>query len=273
MTRILAFAFILTVVTATGCSSLETRPVNTARAAAVDAPDALLSDILGDYVRDGRVDYATLSTDPRLDDYVAWLAVTDPDSQFTSDSDRLAFWINAYNAYTLKLICDNYPVTSINDLHFGGKIVGTVTKRTAWDHAFAVVGGTTYTLNAIEHEIIRKRFSEPRIHFALVCAAVSCPPLRAEAYTGDRLDAQLTDQARLFLNADDKNRFDLDQRTARLSRIFDWYKSDFGGSDGAVLGFVLPYLPDRIRADVEDDPAAWRVEYMSYDWALNSLQY
>ncbi len=251
-----------------GCASVEVSPIDTTLAASVDDPSGLFTSILEAHVHDGLVDYAKLTDDPRLDVYVAWLARTDP-STLAGEKDRLAFWINAYNAYTLKLIRDNYPVTSINDLHSGGRIIGYVTKKTAWDKAFAVVGGETYTLNHIEHKIIRPRFSDPRVHFALVCAAMSCPPLRAQAYEGNQLDEQLDEQGRVFFAESAKNYFDLDTKTAHLSKILDWYKGDFGENDRDVLLAISPYLDDAVRASIESDPAAWDIEHTHYDWSLN----
>lgn len=256
--------------TVQACSSVEVRPVDSAAASEVRDPDALFSAILADHVREGHVDYARLREDRRLEQYVAWLSVTDPDSAYSDPAARLAFWINAYNAYTLKLICDNYPVESINDLHFGGIVIGTVTNKTAWDNEFAVVGSATYSLNDIEHNIIRKRFSEPRIHFALVCAAVSCPPLRSEAYTRDDLEKQLDDQARVFLSEVTKNNFDMTTRTAHLSKIFAWYKDDFGSSEEALLRYLAPYLADDVAASMTADPTQWRIKHTDYDWRLNS---
>ena len=129
----------------------------------------IFSQILADHVRDGWVDYRSLKNDARLDTYIMQLAGTNPDS-IPSREEKLAFWINAYNAYTLKIITDNYPVKSIRDLNkglFGGSV---------WDQQLVTINGEKTTLNTIEHKIIRPLFNEPRIHFALVCAAKSCPP-------------------------------------------------------------------------------------------------
>jgi len=251
-----------------GCSSAEVSPIDTTLAASVDDPAELYTSVLAAHVRDGHVDYEALTTETRLDAFIAWLAVTDP-STLNDPASRLAFWINAYNAYTLKLIRDNYPVESINDLHAGGRIVGHVTKKTAWDVSFAIAGGTTYTLNHIEHEIIRPVFQDPRVHFALVCAAKSCPPLRSEAYDGGRLDEQLDDQARVFLAQTDKNYFETDKRIAHLSKILDWYRGDFADSNEELLRVIAPWLSDGVRESIESDASSWKVEHTDYDWNLN----
>lgn len=228
----------------------------------------LFTQILSEYVRDGRVNYNELRNDNRLDQYLAQLAATNPDT-IADKNAQLAFWINAYNAYTLKVICDNYPVKSINELHTGGLIVGTVLKKTIWDKELAVINGKRLTLNQIEHEIIRKRFNEPRIHFALVCAAKSCPPLRSEAFEGERLDEQLDDQGSVFFSQPDKNYFEPEKKIARLSKIMDWYEGDFGKSDEEVLLYVSRLFPEEIAKSIKSDPQKWEIKYTDYDWSLN----
>ena len=241
-------------------------------AVAADAPgvagDAVFSDLLATYVRGDRVNYAALCADDRLDHYTDYLSGVDP-ATLTDDAARLAFWINAYNAFTLKIICDNYPVESINDLHFGGLIIGQVLKKTVWHRKFIEIAGEKYSLNNIEHDIIREEFDDPRIHFALVCAAKSCPPLRAEAYAGSRLDEQLDDQARAFLAHPDKNRFDVNDKRADISKILDWYGGDFGEDTDDVLLYLTRYLPAEIAAAIRENPGEWKVEYTKYDWSLN----
>lgn len=228
----------------------------------------LFTEILREYVRDGRVNYAELRSDRRLGEYLQQLAATNPDT-IADNRAQLAFWMNAYNAYTIKVICDNYPVKSINDLHTGGLIVGTVLKKTIWDKELAVVNGKRLSLNQIEHEIIRKRFNEPRIHFALVCAAKSCPPLRSEAFIGERLNEQLDDQGRVFFSQIDKNHFDPEKKIAHLSKIMDWYEGDFGKSDEEVLLHVSQFLSEELAASIAADPKKWRIKYTDYDWSLN----
>jgi hypothetical protein len=253
---------------ALGCSGAKIQPIDTTAGAAVTNPESLFGATLEDYVAGGRVDYRGLCDDDRLAQYIGYLARTDP-AGIESENARLAFWINAYNAYTLKVICDNYPVESINDLHFGGLAVGTVTRKTIWHKEFAVIGGETYSLNHIEHEIIRPVYDDPRAHFALVCAAKSCPPLRSEAYTGGRLDEQLDDQGRVFFADAEKNRFDAASKTAHLSKILDWYAGDFGDGREELLSFIARYLPPDIRDGILEAPADWRVKHTHYDWSLN----
>lgn len=232
---------------------------------------ALFSAVLADHVRDGRVDYAALRHDARLSRYLAQLADTSPD-ELASEAERLALWINAYNAYTLKLVADDYPVKSIHDLGTGGRILGWLLNRTPWDIRFAVVGGRTLTLNEIEHEILRPQFEEPRLHFAIVCAAVSCPPLRAEAYQADRLDAQLDDQGRRFLRDGVRNQFDVAGRRARLSPIFSWFAEDFGKTDAAVLRYVSRFAPPDVGRELAAGADRWSVSATDYDWSLNDFK-
>jgi hypothetical protein len=135
-----------------------------------------------------------------------------------------------------------------------------------WAHEIVKAGGRTFSLDFVEHEILRKRFKEPRIHFALVCAARSCPPLRAEAYTGARLEAQLSDQARTFIAATPSaNRVDVAARTVYLSPIFGWYKADFGPDLGRFLARYLP--AGAARALLES--GQFKVVETEYDWSLN----
>jgi len=237
----------------------------------ITAPDRVDHDrfdrVLGEYVdADGHVDYARLQprADSVLTPYLQQLAETDP-SRLDRDA-RLAFWINAYNAYTIKLILDHYPVDSINDIKPGaGPSIPKVNSPFKLD--VGEVAGEVRTLDEIEHGIIRERFDEPRIHFALVCAAVSCPKLRREAYTGSRLEAQLEDQARTFLHDRAKNLIPDGEETVALSRIFKWFDEDFGGSRASIQRFVAPYFEGDVRSGLEQ--AAYDVSFRDYDWSLN----
>lgn len=213
---------------------------------------------------EGNVDYAGLRAraDSVLAPYLRQLATTDP-TGLARDA-RLAFWINAYNAYTLKLIVDHYPVPNI----------WAVTPGPAEpkdDSPFAIevgrVADTMRTLDAIEHDIIRQRFDEPRIHFALVCAAESCPRLRREAYTGPRLDAQLDEQTRAFFHDDSKNRIPAGEGRVALSRILKWYGQDFGPSTDALQHFLASYFEGTVGDRL--GRAGYEVTFLVYDWGLN----
>src|SRR5688500_5159413 len=143
---------------------------------------------------DGRVDYDGFSRAPAFAEYLGQRARAAPDT--LSRDEQLAFWINAYNAYTIQLVNAHGERKSIRNIN---KTLGVIKAMGPWKEEIVRAGGKTMSLDFVEHEIIRKRFREPRIHFALVCAARSCPPLRREAYTGARLEAQLEEQARIFI--------------------------------------------------------------------------
>ena len=221
-------------------------------------------------VEDGLVDYKKLLGDETLDKYVELLATFNPASLKTRE-EQLAFWLNAYNAFTLKVVKDNYPIECVSELHTGGRIIGHILKTTVWDKEIFVLNGKKISLNEIEHEIIRKEFKEPRIHFALVCAAVSCPPMRNEAYKPDELNAQLDGQAKAFLRNYVRNYFDLNKREAYLSKIFDWYGEDFAEDEDSLLIYLSRYLPDKVSSDIKKNAGLWEIEYLPYDWKLNDV--
>ncbi|MDZ7780628.1 MAG: DUF547 domain-containing protein [Gemmatimonadota bacterium] len=224
----------------------------------------LYDELLSEHVTArGMVDYDAFA---RSDDFQTYLdALADVDMARLSTPERLALWINAYNAYTIELINRHEEDESIRNINttFG---LGSG----PWKERFADVGGETYTLDEIEHEIIRPRFQEPRIHFALVCAAMGCPPLRQEAYTGPRIDEQLEEQARVFLRRHtDKNRVDVEEGKIYLSSIFDWYREDFPkGRDGLgeYLADFFPPGPERELLKSGD----FEIEHTDYDWSLNA---
>ena len=228
----------------------------------------LFSELLSAYVHNGVVDYKEMRNDQRLTAYTSLLAAINPDT-LQNDAERLAFWINAYNAFTLKVICDNYPVESINDLRFEGASNGSPATSNVWDKKLATVGGRTISLNTIEHEIVRPVFKDARVHFALVCASRSCPPLRAEAYEAATLDRQLDDQGRKFLSDTLWNEFHPTNRRAMLSKIFDWYKTDFGANTEDMLRYIARFLPDSLARQVRYSPGGWKIDYKFYDWSLN----
>ncbi len=228
----------------------------------------LFSNILNKYVNNGKVNYKGLLSENSLDHYLSQLSSTNPDT-IKSSNDKLAFWINTYNAYTLKIILDNYPLESINDLHSGGLILGSVFSTTIWDKEFIIINSNSTTLNSIEHEIIRKDFKEPRAHFALVCASISCPPLRNEAYEGYKLDSQLTDQGIIFINDTAKNKLDFTNKEASISKIFDWFEEDFGEDDEEILLFLAQFIDESIANDIKNNVTDWDIEYLEYNWNLN----
>ncbi|HYW32976.1 MAG TPA: DUF547 domain-containing protein [Gemmatimonas sp.] len=227
-----------------------------------------LDALLRAHVVRGLVDYDAFARSAPFARYFAALATADVASM--PRNEQLALWINAYNAYTIQLINKHGERKSIRNINKTG---GFIKAYGPWTEKLAVVGGRAYGLDEIEQEIIRKGFKEPRIHFALVCAAIGCPPLRSEAYTAASLDAQLDDQARQFLlQSPSKNRVDVAKRTVYLSPIFvefrDYIK-DFGGSNAAVGQYVARFFPAGPERDLLQR-GDFKVVVTHYDWALNN---
>lgn len=234
----------------------ETRPTTITDAPAVveeqgvvvvNTPDHKQWDaLLGQYVdANGLVNYAALKkNEAKLDAYLATLAENTP-MDLWSHNEGLAYWINAYNAFTFKLILKNYPVGSITDLNGGDP----------WKVKWIELGGKTYSLNNIEHDIIRPRYKDARIHFAVVCAAKSCPPLLNKAFNPEILNLQLDVVTRRFINNSKYNQVNGD---VRISKIFEWYQEDFG----PIKDNLNRYLGQKI-------PEGKTIGYMTYDWSLN----
>ena len=189
----------------------------------------------------------------RLNTYLAQLSKFGP-SESWSDNQKLSYWINVYNAFTVKLIVDHYPVASIKDIKKGIPFVNSV-----WEMNFFEIEGQKFNLSAIEHKILRKEFNEPRIHFAIVCASKSCPRLLNEAYEPESLEVQLSLQSKNFI--DDYSKNEIDGNEIRISSIFKWFKNDFT-QKGSVQEFIRPYSN-------RDFDSSAKVKYLDYDWSLN----
>jgi len=218
---------------------------------------------------EGLVNYKGFLEDKKiLEDYLQLISTNTPDKKTWSKDEQLAYWINAYNAFTVKLIVDHYPVESIKDIKKGVPFVSTV-----WDMEFFSIGGKEMNLNDIEHGIIRKEFKEPRIHFAVNCASYSCPPLRNEAFTAANLDAQLTDQLKVFLADTRKNKINNPDKI-EISSLFKWYSTDFTDKgffsrifgkknrDKRLIQFITPYVEEQLTKDT-------KIEFVDYKWTLN----
>jgi hypothetical protein len=233
----------------------------------------------------GGVDYSQIKAERHLlDSYIDGMGrLHVSELKSWSEPHRIAFWINAYNALTLRAVIDHYPIQTsfLRSLVYPKKSIRQIDG--VWDRLQFTVAGRKLTLDQIEHEVLRSQFDEPRIHMALVCAARSCPPLRREPYEGHDLDRQLNDQTRRFLS--DPARFRIERSptgsgTVHLSAIFDWFGGDFvskygtndqfsghGPSERAVLNFLSPALqPDQLRFIQED---SYQIRYLEYDWSLN----
>jgi len=220
--------------------------------------------LLKRHVRDGRVDYRGLKKKGRadLDAYLKTLeAVSRGELKGWTKNQALAFWINVYNAYTVRLILDNHPLKSIREI---GLLPHAAFRKSFIP--FDASAGRTLSLNDVENDILRKRFSEPRIHFAIVCASESCPALPGEAYRASRVNKQLASATRGFLRDKSKNRFDAGSRTLHLSKIFDWFEKDFVRGGGSVQKFVARYLPE---VETALEAGELEIEHLDYDWSLN----
>ncbi|MBI3181529.1 MAG: DUF547 domain-containing protein [Myxococcales bacterium] len=217
------------------------------------------------YVQAGWVDYSALRRDGagELSAYLRSLeSVCRGHFDTWTREEKLVFWINAYNAYTVKLVLEHYPVRSIRSI---GLLPGAAFRRGFI--SLKLMGGRSLSLDDIEHGILRREFRDPRIHFAIVCASRSCPALRSEAYRARDIEAQLDEGARGFLADPSKNRVGEDARTLQLSSIFDWFRSDFEHGDQTLLGLVTRYGSEPMTAAASSGAA--RVEFLDYDWSLN----
>lgn len=212
-------------------------------------------ELLERHVRGNQVDYAGFKADEaKLDRYLEELARVRTSS--LSRNEQFAFYINAYNAHTVKMVLSGYPgLNSIKDL--GGWF------GSPWKKKLCRIDGQILTLDQIEHEILRPRFKDPRVHFAINCAARSCPPLRAEAYTGAKLESQLDTATRAFINDPARNYFQ--KGILYLSKIFDWYAKDFAQG---VLPFVAQYVEGHLKERLTARDKI-EIEYLAYDWSLN----
>ena len=193
----------------------------------------------------GIVNYKGMkSNESKLDDYITTLN-SNPLQQHWSRNKKLAYWINVYNAFTIKLILDNYPVKSITNIANGKP----------WDNKWIKLNGNTYSLNQIENEIIRPQFNEPRIHFAVNCAANSCPKIGNFAYGANTLNRLLEKQTKRFINGKENT---ISPSEIKVSKIFEWYSKDFGD----LISFLNKYSNTSISKDAS-------VSFAEYDWALN----
>ena len=222
-------------------------------ASQVHAQASIFNDLLQKHVtKSGVVDYKKFNVQ-KLKKYITYLEQTSPDNSW-SEHKQKAFWINAYNAYTISLILNAVNATeikSITDIKQEGK--------TAWKIPFAKVGGKTYTLDYIEHEILRKNLFDPRIHVGVNCASGSCPKISNIAFTEENVETELTRLMQDFINDTSKNK--LSKKKIQISSIFDWFKDDFT-KDGSVIDYLNKYSTTKINPNA-------KISYLKYDWTLN----
>ncbi|MCL7753678.1 DUF547 domain-containing protein [Polaribacter sp. Z022] len=218
----------------------------------VNAQTSIFNELLQKHVtKNGIVDYKSFKTDKtKLDSFISYLEKTTPANSWSANKQR-AFWINAYNAYTIKIILENYPLKSIMDIKQKGK--------TAWKIPFAKVGGKTYTLDHIEHEILRKKLFDPRIHVGVNCASGSCPKLGNMAFTEENIEASLEQLMKEFINDTTRNK--LSKKKIQISEIFNWFKNDFT-KNSSLIEYLNKY------SDTEISKKA-KISFLKYDWTLN----
>lgn len=241
----------------TACSSVPTLFTPTSPLPPGDFSHKLLGQVLEAHVQSGIVDYPGMQADDRLPAYLAQLDRVDPNVLATR-SDRLAFWINAYNAFAIKGILDQYSPASY---------IGRYRYFIGRDYQ---VGGASINLYDLERQVLIKQFQEPLIHFAIVCASTSCPKLQPWTYEPEQLEVQLDQVARQFINDPTRNRFDRTRKVASLSMIFKWFESDFSRAAGSVLAYIIRYVndPELVHDLVQ---STYRIEYLDYDWTLNGI--
>lgn len=205
------------------------------------------NNLLKDHVSEtGNVNYKNIKKDyNRLRSYISDLGQNTPNETWSRE-DKLAYWINAYNAFTIDLILRNYPIKSIKDI------------KDPWDQRLWKLDSKWYNLNDIEHQILRK-MDEPRIHFTIVCASISCPKLQNSAFTSENLDNQLTKATKEFLS--DSNRNEISKNTIKLSKIFQWFSKDFR-QDGNLIDFLNKFSDVTISAKAKKS-------FKDYNWDLN----
>ena len=239
------------------------------------------ADVLKGYVKNGRVDYASLQKNRTgIDNFVKQInSVKAEEYQSWSRDQQLTFWINSYNGWFLQIVIDRYPIR-------GSRLLGVLypdnsVQRIAgiWDNIKTRAAGREVSLNDIEHKILRPIFQEPRIHFSIVCASLGCPLLSPEPFRADVLQSQLEDAAKAFINNPSKVRWNPDGNTLELSRIFDWFADDFqtaadepwkklySKKNAGPVAFVSKYLPTDTAAALHKSAA--KIEYFDYDWTLN----
>jgi hypothetical protein len=218
--------------------------------------------ILKTYVdTEGRVDYNGIAADRAFNEYMRSLETAKADT--LSRDGQLAFWINAYNAVTIDKVIKWKPKKSVRETFVPGLWTGTKF-FTSREHT---VAGQRLSQDDIEHEILRKRFQDPRIHFAINCASSGCPPLPQVAYTAENVQARLEDETRKYLHSKRGLQIDYVENTIMLSKLFDWFAGDFESKSGSVVNFIKPYLDDKAMAFLDRKP---KMSYLEYDWALNS---
>lgn len=223
-----------------------------AASAFAEIDHGLYDSVLKAHTKDGQVNYPAIAADKSYGTYLEQLAATPAP---TAKNDKLVYYMNAYNALAMKGIIDGKSPSNF------------IGRQLFFKSAKFKLGGGETNLHNIEHEILRK-LGEPRIHFAIVCASSSCPKIRSDAFSAARLEEQLDDNSRRFVNDPTRNRFDKKEKVAYLSQIFKWFAEDFEASAGSAQKFIAKYVSD---PDIATELAAdgYKVKFLDYSWNLN----
>ncbi len=231
---------------------------------AADFDHSKFDNILKTYVdTQGRVDYKGIDGDDKFHEYIASLETAKVNA--LSRDAQLAFWLNAYNAVTIDKVIKWKPKKSVRETLIPGVWTGTKFFMTR-EHT---VAGQRVSQDDIEHEILRKRFQDPRIHFAIICASSGCPPLPQFAYTAEDVQMKLEDETRKYLNSERGLRIDYVENTIQISKLFDWFAGDFKLKSGSATNFIKPYINEDAMAFLDRMP---RISYVPYDWSLNAKE-
>jgi len=232
--------------------------------AAATFDHSLFNRILNQYVDDkGLIDYNGIAKDKNF--YAYMDALKDADADALTTDGQLAFWINAYNAVTIEKVIRWKPKKSVRETIVPDAWVSTSFYTTREN----VVAGKKLSQDDIENEILRKQFHDPRIHFAIICASMGCPPIPKFAYTGEMVQAQLESETRKYLNSPRGTRIDSAKNTLYISKVFDWFKDDFIKAKGSVADFIKPYLNEDTITFLNQGPT---IDYINYNWALNAQE-
>ncbi|MGR3218799.1 MAG: DUF547 domain-containing protein [Candidatus Anammoxibacter sp.] len=230
-------------------------------ASANEDPVSKFDRVLGRHVtNDGLVDYIGLKKDKEFFEFIKYIADTNPGS-LPTDKDRLAFWINAYNAFVLFGVIEEYPIKSVLKV---GKI----------PHSFFIfktfkTNQGKITLRKLENKKIREVFDEPRIHFAINCASAGCPKLISKAYRAENLEQQLEERVKAFINNRNKNYLDKEKNILYLSRIFKWYEGDFTKNHGTLENYIVKYINKGDAEFIKTNKV--KIKYLEYGWDLNDI--
>jgi hypothetical protein len=244
-----------------------------APASTFDHTHALWTEVLKAHVRGEEVRYKQLKADPApLQHYLATLELVQPE-EFAAwtRAQRYAFWINAYNAYTVRRVIEAYPIESVMDLGKDGKIGFWELEYVPLGKLFPEAADRKLTLDEIENKILRPAFKDARVHAAINCAARSCPPLMAEAFVAERLEDQLDARVEKWLADPTRNRFEAEKNRLHLSRLFEWYRDDFVRDAGSIQAWVGSRAPAASREWITSTPDA-TIAYLDYSWKLNDAK-